>query len=447
MMPILHNIIDGAIKSYQEEKLSVQNIANKLGIEYNILYKELIKHIPLRKNGETLRKTTINQEKEIIEKYIKGTSIRKLSIEYGLDRSVFSRILRENNIPLVSNEIIYGKDVDVEEIYKLYKEGKNFAEISRIFKINPITVVKKLRKLDPNIKSSQKLVNKRICTLPDNVQKEICESYLNHKSCSFIAKKYSTSVDVVSRCLRTNNIAIRQIGRDNRLYTINENVFEFEKIHSPEIYIILGLLFTDGTVIWKNKKCFRIELNKKDEKTLDFININIGSNRPLLPIPSKNTLLLAVSNKKMAADLIKLGCIPNKTYCLKFPEWIKDELFSFFLCGCILGDGCISKSKDNNSISLTGTYDFCLGIQEKLTKLIGIKGSLNHPKNSAAWVLTVGGNNQVIKLGNFIFTNAPIIMNRKFEIFKNIIKDKVINPHNININDLIAAQNLIKTNE
>ena len=445
-MNITEELIQEAIVLYQNNLMSVLDIANKFGLKYNDLYPILRKRTQLRDIGEVNRVTTPEQESNIIREYQLGGTLRGLSRTYNFDRSVIQRVLRENGVQLRSQSLPK-KNIDLDSLYSRYKQGENFSSLSKAFDITIITVIRKLRKIDPNIQSrlSTAVYNS---TLPDIIQSKICQEYLNGESCVKVAHRHNIHHNAVAAILRSKGFSLRKPGSDNKLYSINENVFELSNIHNPSTYITLGLLFTDGTVIWKEKKAVCIELNSADRNTLDFINQSLGSNRPLLEFTPKNTLILSISNKKLAYDLIQLGCIPNKTYSLTLPTWIRPDLFRHFLHGVIMGDGCISKNKvgDTYSVSICGNKDFCIGIQNELTKQLGIKGYLSQGAESFAWNLAIGGNGQVLRLCNFIFETAPFIMDRKFNIYQDLVNFKSESVRN-NKNDRTDHEVLAKAVE
>ena len=443
-------IIQQAIDLYQKDRKSILEISNQLSISYNSLRKELIKHICLRRIGEINKSITAEQEKDIINKYLSGNTIRGLAKEYDRDKQVISRILRENNIPLHSSQQLFGKDIDIIKMNMYYQQGESFHCLSKMFNISTATVIRKLRLVNPDVKSKLKDIDKQNSSLPKEIQDNICQQYLMGSTCVELAIQFNIDRGAISRCLKSRNIKLRKSGDDNKLYTINESVFKQENIHNPIIYIVLGLLFTDGSVRYGEKKSFIIELNDKDKLTLDFINKSIGSNRPLLSDVKKNSLILTVSNKEMAKDLINLGCVPNKTNFLSLPSWIRDDLFSFFLHGVIMGDGWIFHNKEKNiyNMGIVGTYDFCLGIQNKLIQFLDIKGSLKPCTNSLAWRLTFGGNNDILKLCNFIFNKTPFVMQRKFNVFKTLVEYKISlietkYGSRTNINELNKAKQII----
>lgn len=436
--------IKEAIFLYKEKRMSVLDISKFLGVNYGDLRRNISQTIKLRNSGEVNRKTSPEEEKIIIDKYLKGATVRSLSREYGYDCSVFNRILRENNIQKHSSKKLHGKNVDSVAMYEQYKKEQNFSSIARSFGIRVPTVIRKLREIDPNIKSNLKDINKQLSLLPQSLQKEICDLYLSGVSCSKLSTKFNIDRGAISRCLRANNIQKRNPGIDNRIYSINPQVFKPENIHTPQSYLVLGLIYTDGGVRYFEKKSFTIELNENDRDVLDFVNLSIGSNRPLLINKKKNTLILTVSNKQMALDLINLGCVPNKTLCLKFPSWVRGDLFHHFLHGCIIGDGWLFEGKGKSfNFGIVGTEDICRNIQNELYKRLGIKGSLSPACGGKVWDLTISGNNQVLRVCNFIFKDAPFVLKRKFDVFRRLVELKQSSPGKASLNDINEGARII----
>lgn len=76
----------------------------------------------------------------------------------------------------------------------------------------------------------------------------------------------------------------------------------------------------------------------------------------------------------MVADLEKWGCIENKTFKLKFPEFLSEELVPHFIRGYFDGDGSVfihrQKTTDteyyNLGVQFSGIYQFLKAIQQKI---------------------------------------------------------------------------------
>ena len=120
----------------------------------------------------------------------------------------------------------------------------------------------------------------------------------------------------------------------------------------------------------------------------------------------------------MAEELIKKGCIPNKSLVLKFPSYdtVPKELMSHFIRGYFDGDGCISLHQQVHSIrkevSLLGTKEFLEGILKE-TGIGGtaIKKEKRTESNTyyIAWHKKEGD-----EMLNYMYGNASVYLQRKY---------------------------------
>ena len=136
-----------------------------------------------------------------------------------------------------------------------------------------------------------------------------------------IAKHMQCSVYKINNVLKEYNIKTRT-RRVN--YSLKEDFFE--EINSEEKAYILGLLFTDGSIISDEKRqaSIRLELKIDDIDILKQIKEILGISSKLTFCKHRNkigiiseSVLLNVRSDKMAKDLSKYGIIPNKTYKTK----------------------------------------------------------------------------------------------------------------------------------
>lgn len=70
---------------------------------------------------------------------------------------------------------------------------------------------------------------------------------------------------------------------------------------------------------------------------------------------------VTVTDKHFKEQLIKLGCVPNKSLILQFPEFLINDinLRYHFIRGYVDGDGCISFTKTGRlHLQIIGTYEF-----------------------------------------------------------------------------------------
>jgi hypothetical protein len=146
----------------------------------------------------------------------------------------------------------------------------------------------------------------------------------------------------------------------------------------------------------------------------------------------------------MSQDLIKLGCVPNKTKKLQFPtiEQVPDNLLFSFIRGYFDGDGCIWIGKrkkiefndgaigkkrtriiHNMKFTFTGNIDFVTGLKTCLVQKIGLKDvKLQNYKNPTNVTLEYSGRKNIEKLYNFMYNDSAVCLTRKKIIFDQILQ-------------------------
>ena len=111
----------------------------------------------------------------------------------------------------------------------------------------------------------------------------------------------------------------------------------------------MGFLYADGGVTAKNNKyILALSLSTKDIEHLEKFKKNLNSTNPIRTKPGSgylpNTYYVALElySKKLVTDLINVGCYPNKSLTLKFPNtnYFNDpSLIRHFIRGYFDGDG------------------------------------------------------------------------------------------------------------
>lgn len=135
-----------------------------------------------------------------------------------------------------------------------------------------------------------------------------------------------------------------------RKYDIDEDYFDV--IDTQNKAYALGLYYADGSVASNGGTLVRLSLQECDKEILDKLNSEFGGNRKLLFIEYhkknknwSNQYCLSISNKKLHNDLIKHGCLPNKSLILKFPTTVPYDLTRHFIRGYFDGDGSLAKKR------------------------------------------------------------------------------------------------------
>lgn len=205
----------------------------------------------------------------------------------------------------------------------------------------------------------------------------------------------------------------------SRKYKLDESVFK--KIETEEAAYWLGFLYADGCVN-KVSNCIEITLQDKDIESLEKFNKFLCSSKQIEKKNKGNYELSRVSvySLKMKNDLIELGCIPEKSKKLTFPNYnqVPRRLMCHFIRGYFDGDGHVSRHvQSNGKISygaeILGTKEFLEGLCSE----INIQTKLHSFKHSpTTYRICLNGKNKDI-FYDFIYSNSNIDIKRKHDKF------------------------------
>jgi len=293
------------------------------------------------------------------------------------------------------------------------------------------------------------------------IEEYIINSY-NNMSLLQITKELHIDILRIKKILMNNNIPIRGIGEiigkriPNQKYTYDENYFE--SINNEQKAYWLGFIFADGNVSKpknsKNKGSLDIALKDDDDYHLYSFRNDIKGNMGIKYREIKNnnkiykSCRISIFNMKIANDLIKLGCVPNKSLILKFPKHLSDNLLPHFIRGYFDGDGCIFFKKYIDykvlTFSLLGTKDFLENVKIIL-ETNGIECRNVKQSHSKAFNMNIHGQENITNLYNYLYKDATRFLIRKIDIFRNgiincnkqyklnIITEESYQIHSINI--------------
>ena len=309
-----------------------------------------------------------------------------------------------------SNHIISKKVDDIKQVRKQYNIIDDYVE-----RTLPIRTNGKGRYLLKDV--------------PEDDKQKMVQMYLDGYNTYTIGEAFDMSYKQITSVLDTYNIP-RMYSGGRRKYTINEHFFDV--IDNEEKAYILGLIYADGTVNSKYN-WIEISLQEDDFELLRIVNEKMGSNKPLKLINyeyskeryglnMKNQYRLTLSSSIMKQALIKLGCVPNKSKILEFPN-IPKELYPHFIRGYFDGDGSIYKgvaknrTSNNYYIDFISTYNFVLAIQEYLKEVLGISGGgiYQHRSTPEMYYLSFCGKQQTKRIADLLYKEATIFMQRKYE--------------------------------
>lgn len=307
----------------------------------------------------------------------------------------------------------------MESITDFYNKNKNLSKTSKHFKID----VKPLRALLKNNNVKIRDVKK----ITSEIENKIVELYKNGLNIRKIKCVIECGRPAIKKILKKFDLK----ERGNRIYEFNENFFE--KIDSEEKAYWLGFIFADGGVHSDGYKTHRltVKLASKDESHLLKMKKSMNSNHPIKKRTHKNCFkgveyvhdsTLRIASKKLFYDLCRLGCVPNKSLTLQFPDEhkIPKELVRHFIRGYFDGDGSVTHTAKTKTCSILGTEDFLKVVQKIINNLTGSTAKIYKKSQQKVSELRYGGTKRLRMIRDYLYFDSSVFLDRKYEIFKRI---------------------------
>lgn len=250
------------------------------------------------------------------------------------------------------------------------------------------------------------------------------EEYILNNYKNFTTKELSEKLGCT---IRDINIFLdyKNLIFNSKKYNLDENYFEV--INTPNKAYWLGFLYADGCVLVReknNKKSYILEisLNEDDITHLEKFKMCLKSNSPIKYKTIKEkykSCRLAICNKKICEDLIKLGCTPRKSLTLTFPseEQVPKELIPHFIRGYLDGDGCVFNNGKEKRIGFVGTKNILENIQDIMYKEFGLTKTKMQPQGQAFQCMWSGTGNLKTWFDYLYNYEDIIFLQRKFEKF------------------------------
>lgn len=211
----------------------------------------------------------------------------------------------------------------------------------------------------------------------------------------------------------------------NKQNTNNRYSDVFSVVDTEEKAYWLGFLYADGCVSPKTTN-IELALATKDlkhiEKFIKFVNhegqINVNEVRARV----------GFRDKQMHSDLIKQGCLPNKSLIIQFPteEQVPKHLIKHFVRGFLDGDGYIGMHTNGfGRIGITcGSKQF---IDDLVLKMNWRKNKIHKDERSKALNIEWAGY-YVCDMLTDLYENSSVYLDRKYEKYieiKNAVLSRI----------------------
>ena len=243
----------------------------------------------------------------------------------------------------------------------------------------------------------------------------IINKYLNENyTLKQLGKEFNCSYPTIRNLLNKHKIKSRG---NKQGYPRDE--FYFNKIDTEEKAYWLGFLYADGCVHSNN---YEISVNITDREHVEKFKAAIKAfNHNITEIQDKRfqnakTLYqFSIRDKQLHQDLIKWGCIPQKSLLINKIPNIPRDYVSHFLRGYFDGDGSLHylRGTNNYRISFVGTKDFLNDIQKELQTNVSLQSNIA----GKAYVLQIAGRRQIERILNYLYNNSKENnrLNRKYQ--------------------------------
>ena len=268
-------------------------------------------------------------------------------------------------------------------------------------------------------------------TMSDSEVEQSVQLYQQGYSAAAICKEVGYTPHTILKALRELGITIRSKGG----YCAPWNERYFQDIDTERKAYFLGYLMADGnvTIRHNSQPAISLEIHEKDKHILDVLKEELQTNNSVsLSCKGRTTYTLRVHSNLMARDLAKYGIVPHKTGIEQIPvSLLKEEFIQHFIRGFFDGDGWFSISYYGNcpkmAIGFAKNITMLTDIRNYLHKKLGVTLVKVHEYNDLTkgylgyGMLMFTKRQNVLDIGNFMYKNATIFLDRKYEVYKRML--------------------------
>ena len=232
---------------------------------------------------------------------------------------------------------------------------------------------------------------------------------------------------------KAKKLSIKRVARSHFVDGIKHYFFD---TWSQEMAYVLGFISADGNIN-KSEYKLSIGLAKKDEPHLNKIKNLIAPIRNIRQSERiKNNKVfkyvhLEVCSNYMCRSLVGLGIVPKKSLILEFPD-VPENFVKDFIRGNFDGDGCISQ--DSNSkywqMYFLGTEKFLDTLSKHINKATGISLRNINLTKSKIHIIKYS-THDIIKICSWLHKDSTIHLERKYDKFQQLLKEREINKQDI----------------
>lgn len=273
----------------------------------------------------------------------------------------------------------------------------------------------------------------------EQLQKIYDEEYMKGTTTDELAAKYHTDFTYQ---FKQHGIKVMPFGKFrsmNRERYYNTSIkWDFKDITNGDEAYILGFLYADGsTQVVSKQVCLKI--SKDDRQVLEEIGSYICTGYNLSEEKNKNSLQFHISSPAIYENIEKWNLRKKKEERTQSLPPIEKHLLRHFIRGYFDGDGTIYMDKNFLRCNICSTNIEWLQKIQELFIVEGIESKINIEKRKGRMMkcpqgmimskydmgrLFIRRNHALEKLYHYLYQDAGIRLNRKYEKFHNWMKSK-----------------------
>lgn len=253
----------------------------------------------------------------------------------------------------------------------------------------------------------------------------IIDKYVNENyTLKQLGAEFGCSYGTIRNLLNKNNIQSRG---NKQGYPRNE--LYFNQINTPAKAYWLGFMYADGCV---HTGRYEISMNITDLEHVEKFKNAIGAINHKITTTiderfenAKPLYQFSIKDQQLHTDLIKWGCIPQKSLLLEKIPNIPRDYVSHFIRGYFDGDGSLKYSSARNyyAINFVGQKLFLTDIKKELG-VSHLTIGTDSRKEGTVFRLDISGRKQLVRILNYIYQDSTeeIRLDRKYNRYLDCLK-------------------------
>ncbi len=255
----------------------------------------------------------------------------------------------------------------------------------------------------------------------DALRKRTIELYKLGVSAKVLGQKFNIGKLKVQKWAKEEGL-LRSSSEACRIHQVNQTIFD--NIDSSKKAYWLGFLYADA-YNYEKKGWVVLGLQEKDlDHIHKFVEFMEGDIKSIKYVENTKSYYYKINSKYLSKVLAEKGCPQAKSFIIKYPDWLRDDLKYHFIRGYFDGDGCLTfrQKQKEYKWSIVGTLELCESIVKIFKeKEIELKSRYLSKTNNNTWFLESSGNLKIQKILDLIYQDADVYLTRKYEKYQDLI--------------------------